>query len=75
MPTESPPGRWPFRKWFLRGLSIAGTVTTVTGPIAVDGGCSGTRACSGDAGTLDVASRAQPATQEVELPRFLGHLT
>jgi hypothetical protein len=42
-PSDAP--RWPWRRWFLAGSAAAGAVTTLGGPIAVEGGCSSNNGC------------------------------
>jgi hypothetical protein len=39
MTYPSDASRWPWRRWFLAGTAAAGAVTTLGGPIAVEGGC------------------------------------
>jgi len=37
---------WPWRRWFLAGAAMAGTSTTLAGPIAAEGGCGTSWACN-----------------------------
>jgi hypothetical protein len=60
MTPRSDAAHWPWRKWFMAGAAAAGAVTTLGGPIAVEGGGLGCSCATSGACTAPCAATCLP---------------